>query len=1344
MNLLRPVRHTLIHLLACSLLPGADAPRNSTSLILHVSARDQRTLRQQASLSPIQNGQAIDLLLDGANNKRIAKQPLAERRPLMVSGEEEAFLTFDGRDDFLTIDNERRLSPELTVLLLAAPAANPGMFTGMLACSELGKNDFSSGMNLDFGPQATAELSVLNVESGGASGFRDLYEPGFMQIKDRPFGDFHVFTVRSRIGREGIEVFVDGMKSGARDRLESLIALDQFVLGCRQYSNDPAAAPFAQGFYQGALAEMLVYDRALSDEEMQALENVLLPRRTALQALKSGSSGHVLEAVDSPPDVQMLVPGFTVEELPLRIGNLNNLRYRHDGKLVGLGYDGRIHLLTDTDQDGLEDRDALFWDQQTMRGPIGIALLPAGDPRGDGVFVSSKGKISLILDKDRDGRAEDEKIVASGWQEIAQNVDAVGLAVHPTDGSLYFGLGCTNFANAYQLDASGNAAYDLQSEHGTIQKVSADFSRRETVCTGVRFTCALAFNRLADLFATEQEGATWLPNGNPLDELLHIQPGKHYGFPPRHPRHLPSVVDEPAVSEYSPQHQSTVGMVFNEGVNGGQPFGPKFWEGDALVCGESRGKIWRTRLAKTPSGYVTHNHLIACLTMLTIDACVSPHGDLVVACHSGPPDWGTGPAGIGRIFKIRYTGKSLPQPVLAWAAAPDEFRIAFDRPLNPEEWRGVQAKLRVEAGRYVSAGDRFEIMRPGYQVVRDQMAEPRRWVELFGFSLSADHRTMSIRVPRQTEPVNYGITLPLPAGWKQPGGLAQHPQMDLLATLNGCVAGNSTHSCVMPHPSLAASAILTEGSSEHRAILDIAGQDGNSQASGRINLSNPFVPATQSGSTIDWDQSTDAFASKLATLIAEPSGAVIDGSAAADPRWVDVSWNFSAANPNFTGFHLQVDARQTPLSTNRLLVPWANLSARRADAEKALARTDAKGNWLRGRRLFFGEAACHTCHQIRGEGVAFGPELSNLIHRDRNSVLKDILQPSETINPDQAGIAFSMKDGTALNGLLHSTKSGKHLIALPAGATVSVPVDQVLKTEPMKSSLMPEGLLQRLNPEAQEDLLTFLLVNPLEAAVTTRTAPGAPAARTTAEVQHVLGGSPTPLINPKPLRLLLAAGKKDHGLNEHDYPLWLERWAKLLSLGENVTVATSPEGFPKEEQLQAADAVIFYNNNPGWNPRCAALMDAFHQRGGGAVYLHWSINGVADPAGVAERTGLATREAIGFRHGEFDLVFTQPDHPITKGFPTLHFTDETYWGLLPAAKAPLILGTAVENNAPQPEFWTYERGKSRIVGCIPGHYTWTFDDPLFRILVLRSICWTVREENVDRLAELATVGARIR
>ena len=122
-----------------------------------------------------------------------------------------------------------------------------------------------------------------------------------------------------------------------------------------------------------------------------------------------------------------------------------------------------------------------------------------------------------------------------------------------------------------------------------------------------------------------------MPNGNPLDELLHLQKGRHYGFPARHPKHLPGVIDEPSTFDYGPQHQSTCGLNFNEPVKAGGPiFGPASWGGDAIVSGESRGKLYRTKLVKSPAGYVAQTHLLAALSMLTIDACIAADGSLVV------------------------------------------------------------------------------------------------------------------------------------------------------------------------------------------------------------------------------------------------------------------------------------------------------------------------------------------------------------------------------------------------------------------------------------------------------------------------------------------------------------------------------------------------------------------------------------------------------------------------------------------------------------------------------------------------------------------------------------------
>lgn len=1332
---------------------AAEAPVRD-GLILWLDAAAQSAVRQSASVPPIGHLQPVDFLLDSSPNSRLAVQPVAERRPILISDGTTAYLKFDGKDDFLLASAPSRQSTEaITVFVVALPKANEGNFPALLGTAAFGQNDYTSGLNFDLGPLPTKELSVLNVESPGASGFRDLLTPGFLNNAEPPFGGFHVFTVRSKVGKIGTEVFLDGAKGGERERTESRIGLDQIVIGARLYSNDGHQPPHAQGFFNGAIAELLVYNRALTDDERITVEKALLTKTVQLQAMLQGVNGHALETVKNPPVVQMLVPGFTVYELPLKIGNLNNVRYRHDGKLIGLGYDGRIHLLTDSDGDGLEDKDELFWDQQTLRAPLGMALTARNDPGGEGIFVASKGKVSLILDKDRDGRADEEKVLATGWPELPHGVDTLGLAVDPKDGSIYFGLGCANFVDAYLIDkGTGRSRYSLEDIHGTIQRLSSDFSKRETVCTGVRFTCALAFNRQGDLFATDQEGATWLPNGNHLDELLHIQPGKHYGFPPRHPKHLPGVRDEPPVVEYGPQHQSAVGLVFNESVNGGPPFGPAHWSGDALVCGESRGKLWRTKLAKTPLGYVGQNQLIACLSLLTVDACVSPQGDLVVACHSGPPDWGTGPAGEGRIFKLRYTGRTLPQPVLAWAAAPDEFRLAFDRPMDPADWAGAKAQTRIEAGPHVSAGDRFEVIRPGYQVVRDQMATPRRSVEVLGLTLSEDQRTLALRVPRQTEAVNYAITLPLPERWKQSGGIAQHPQLDLLVALTGLAAnvtgddGKQLRS-VIPHPSLSSAATLSAGSAEQEGFLKAAaGREAVLTLRGSVDVSNPFVPAVQPGTKLDWDMASDPVASATFGIRSDYSGeraVVLDDGPSPRFKLLPALLATNPA-PAANGLFLVKDLLRHPLSTSRLHLPWAS-GAPAASAHSALAkeRTDVKGRWLPGRRVFFGEAGCATCHTIRGEGIPFGPDLSNLIHRDRDSVLQDILQPSATINPDHPGTLVALADGTSLSGIVRSITKDKLVLGLPAGAETELARSKMARTEPLKISLMPEGLGKLLSPEQLEDLLTFLLLEPLAPAIITRNDPPTPPARKMSEIVAVLGSSPMPPQATPPLRVLLCSGPKDHGPDEHDYPLWLDRWSRLLALGDHLAVRTSA-GFPAPAQLEAADVAVFCNANPGWNGEKAAALDAFHQRGGGAVYIHFAIEGGPDPGAVAERMGLSFTLGSKFRHGEYDLVFPQPGHPITRGFPAIHFTDETYWNMRGDVSRLNILGAAVEDNALRPQLWTLERRQSRIVGCIPGHYTWTFDDPLFRILVLRSICWVAKLENVDRLAELALVGAAVR
>ena len=355
---------------------------------------------------------------------------------------------------------------------------------------------------------------------------------------------------------------------------------------------------------------------------------------------------------------------------------------------------------------------SLFRESEAREGEVPAE--PTGKTGSAGASLSRKGTDKKVT----------EEVVVTGWAKDDGNtgggVDALGLAFD-RENNLFFGLGCADYSNAYRVK-DGKAHYDLSSERGTILMVGPDRKRRYTVCTGIRFPVGLAFNKHGDLFCTDQEGETWLPGGNPLDELNHIVWKKHYGFPPLNAEVRPElefankiggIRDEPPVVAFGPQHQSTCGLVFNEAAAGRPAFGPALWEDDALVTGFSRGKIWRVQLVKTPTGYVGQPTLIAACQMLTLNLAISPSGDLLVACHSGLPDWGTGPSGPARLFKISYVNRSAPQPVAAWSAGPMEVRVAFDRPAKENEIDGGQAQIIF--GEYVRAAESLNLLTKPYK-----------------------------------------------------------------------------------------------------------------------------------------------------------------------------------------------------------------------------------------------------------------------------------------------------------------------------------------------------------------------------------------------------------------------------------------------------------------------------------------------------------------------------------------------------------------------------------------------------------------------------------------------------
>ncbi len=785
-------------------------------------------------------------------------------------------------------------------------------------------------------------------------------------------------------------------------------------------------------------------------------------------AFTSAAFGSSFAADPAPEEVTLLVPGITARRLPVKLNNINSVEYAPDGRLFAVGYDGRIHLLRDTDGDGLEDQALPFWDKKgDLLTPVGIVVAP------EGIYVPARGKVVLFSDTDNDGKADKSETVASGWVQERYNGatrnDASGVAMDAA-GNLYFCLGCSDYRDGFLLDEKGKAQYRRDVERGAVLKVSADRQKREIFASGLRFVTGLRFNRHGDLFGTDQEGDTWFPGGNRRDELLHLIKGRHYGFPFRHPKHLPDVIDEPAVVDFEPQHQSTCGFRFNE-VTSSTPkiFGPDFWSDDALVTGFSRGKLWRSPLAKNRAGYVGRQIQIAAFNTLPTDVTLSPTGDVVVTAHSGRPDWGSGPKGEAFLFKLSYSDPKAAQPVMAWADDPLTVTVAFDRPVDLKQLEGIT----VRAGEFIREGDRYETIQPGYKVVTAANEAPTHDVKILRTQLSEDRRSAILTTSPLPWRANYVVSLP------EIG--------ELSLQLTGAIAewtaaGDSkpTLSTWIPHFDLTIASQWMRGSSVHEHLQQLWKREGtltlrsllsppsaideNASTELRFEASNDFT-VTLGKKTIASSRAESGRFQALATLP--------DSQKEAVELRIETATHPAHAPDLDLSYHTSIDPNERAIPTEKLSLPWAS-KITPSDADTTLTKFDWRsqsGDPAKGKVLF--ATACATCHQYKGEGKNTGPDLTTSLERDPAAVLRDIIDPSAAINPDYVAYLVDRKAGAPIFGTLQNVGEPIMRVYDGAGTEHKIAKADVLSIEASPVSLMPAGFAA-LGDDQLADIVAYL------------------------------------------------------------------------------------------------------------------------------------------------------------------------------------------------------------------------------------------------------------------------------
>ncbi len=145
----------------------------------------------------------------------------------------------------------------------------------------------------------------------------------------------------------------------------------------------------------------------------------------------------------------------------------------------------------------------------------------------------------------------------------------------------------------------------------------------------------------------------------------------------------------------------------------------------------------------------------------------------------------------------------------------------------------------------------------------------------------------------------------------------------------------------------------------------------------------------------------------------------------------------------------------------------------------AMAGKSLKGrDFERGSRMF-GEANCFACHRFSEKGGAIGPDLTSVAGRfSRKDLIESIVHPNKQISDQYSATTFITLDGKVITGRV-ANLSGDNIMVqtnmLDPGNFTVIDTKMIEEQFPSKNSLMPEGLLDRLEEEEVLDLLAFLL-----------------------------------------------------------------------------------------------------------------------------------------------------------------------------------------------------------------------------------------------------------------------------
>jgi PQQ-dependent dehydrogenase (methanol/ethanol family) len=139
------------------------------------------------------------------------------------------------------------------------------------------------------------------------------------------------------------------------------------------------------------------------------------------------------------------------------------------------------------------------------------------------------------------------------------------------------------------------------------------------------------------------------------------------------------------------------------------------------------------------------------------------------------------------------------------------------------------------------------------------------------------------------------------------------------------------------------------------------------------------------------------------------------------------------------------------------------------------------GDPLAGEKLFYGKAACSTCHEVNGRGAIVGPELSAAGLTAAQMLRQKILDPNTRLNPNQPGqwrtaksLVVKTRNGQEIRGVWRNEDSYSLQMIDRSGKLHLLDKQGLAEQRYEPRSLMPDDYGKRLAEAEIQNLVAYL------------------------------------------------------------------------------------------------------------------------------------------------------------------------------------------------------------------------------------------------------------------------------